>query len=48
MEKRTANADYSLNPTWTEGEGENDPQLYIFAYKVQTVCTEKFKLRKFF
>ena len=29
------------------GGGQNDPQHYIFAYKNQTVYTEKFKLLEF-
>ena len=27
--------------------GQNDPQHYIFAYKIQTVYTERFKFLKF-
>ena len=37
---------YNLNPT-RPGGGQNDPYHYIFAYKIQTVYTEKFKLLEF-
>ena len=36
-----------VNPTYLGGGGQNDPQHHIFAYKIQTLYTEKFKLLEF-